>query len=189
MAGKFTNMRYDNQAYNEEIRRSTDPLLYKLDSNYSVNCSPCFTAHGPIGGHNNSVAIGNQIDVDSVLRGVGRINSKSNQQQAPESLNQYTMYTPRECSPSLESHHSRFSHPAHDIRGLNVPDMRLGYPLHDPQCQIFEDFGVNTRLQAKDNHRAVWQQPMDQKSVYPKARPGREKNCTVSVNCTYAPYS
>ncbi|BCS83083.1 hypothetical protein QLL95_gp1040 [Cotonvirus japonicus] len=188
MAGKFTNMRYDGEAYGDEIKRSTNPLMYKLDNNFTTNCKPCFAPQGPRGGHDNSIAIGNQIDVDSILRGINKVNTKSNYRQIPESLDQFNTYTPRDCSSRLEPHSSRYSHPTYDVKGLTVPDMRFGYPLHDPQCQIFEDFGVNTRLQAKDNHRAVWQQPIDQRKSLPRERLGRTKNCTVSVNCTYAPY-
>ncbi|AEX61560.1 hypothetical protein mvi_399 [Megavirus vitis] len=188
MAGKFTNMRYDKEAYDEQLSRSTKPVSYKLDPHYAVNCNPCFARHGPRAGQDNSVVIGQQIDVDSVLRGISKVNTKINRHQAPHNLDQYKKYTPRDCSPAIEPQSTRYTHPAFDIRGLTVPDMRFGYPLHDPQCQIFENFAVDTRLQAKDNHRSVWQVPLDQQQVLPKERLGKVKNCTVSVNCAYAPY-
>lgn len=189
MAGKFTNLKYDKEAYNEEISRSTNPMLYKLDPNYAVNCNPCFAPYGPRGGHDNTIAIGQQIDVDSIMKGITKTNSKSNYQQIPEQLDQFLTFTPGECSDALETQYSRYSHPSFDIKGLNVKDMRFGYPLHDPQCQIFENFEVNTRLQAKDNHKAIWQIPINQKDLFPTERLGKVKNCTVSPNCNYAPYT
>ena len=189
MAGKFTKQQYDPEAYNEQLSRSTDPMLYRLDPNHSVNCSPCFAPHGPRGGHDNAVALGNQIDVDSILKGIHKVNSKVNHHQIHNPLDEYTTYVPGECSNALESISSRYTHPSYDIKGLNVRDMRFGYPLHDPQCQIFENFEVNTRLQAKDNHKAVWQIPLDQKDLLPVERLGRVKNCTMTLNCNYAPYS
>lgn len=188
MAGKFTNLNYDPEAYGEKMARSTDPMLYKLDPNYAVNCSPCFAPYGPRGGHDNAVAIGQQIDVDSVLRGINKISSKSNQQQMPAPLDKYSTYIPGECSEALEPQSSRYTHPAFDIRGLNVRDMMFEYPLSDPQCQIFENFQVNTRLQAKDNHKAIWQVPKDQKDLLPVERLGKVKNCTMTMNCNYAPF-
>ncbi|QGR53888.1 hypothetical protein [Moumouvirus maliensis] len=188
MAGKFTNMKYDREAYDEQLSRSTKPLAYKLDPNYSVNCSPCFAPYGPIAGHDNTVVVGNQIDVDSVLRGINKVNTKINKYHEPQDIN-FKTYTPRDCSPAIQSQSSRYTHPAFDIKGLTVPDMRFDYPLHDPQCQIFENFQVNTRLHAKDNHKSVWQVPMDQQELLPKERLGRVKNCTLSLNCSYAPYN
>jgi len=188
MAGNFTGLRYDPQAYREEVSRSTNPMLYKLDPNYAVNCNNCFAPYGPRDGHQNAVSVGNQVDIDSILRGLGNIQSKSNQQQMPVPLNQYSLHTPPQCSNTLETQYSRYTHPAYDIKGLNVRDMRLDYPLHDPQCQIFENFQVNTRLQAKDNHRAVWPTLIDQTPALPKERLGRVKNCTLSLNCNYAPF-
>lgn len=190
MSGKFTNLRYDQEAYAEEVARSTDPLLYRLDPNFSVNCNKCFAPYGPIGGQNNSVSVGNQIDVDSVLRGVSKISSKSNRQQIPDSLISYkNVTTPPDCSPALESEYTRFTFPAYEIRGLNIRDLNFDYPLHDPQCQIFENFQVNTRLQAKDNHRAIWQVPFNQRDLQPTERLGQVKNCRVNLNCNYATFT
>lgn len=189
MAGRFTNLRYDKDAYDDEVSQSTNPLIYKLDPNYAVNCSPCFSPYGPRAGHDNADAIGQQIDVDSILRGINKVSSKANRNKIPDSLKPFKTYIPADCSDALESQYSRFSHPSFDIKGLNTKDMRFGYPLHDPQCQIFENSAVNTRLQAKDNHKTIWQEPFDQKNLLPTERLGKVKNCTVSLNCNYAPYS
>ena len=188
MAGKFTNLRYDKQAYAEELARSTDPLGYRLDPNYATNCGKCFAANGPRNGHEASEAIGNKIDVDSILRGVGKINTKSNAEQQPTLLNSNQLKPIPDCSDNLESEYSRHTHPTFDLRGVATKDMRLGYPLHDPQCQIFENFGVNTRLQAKDNHRTIWQTPVSQRELLPTERMNRVKNCRVTVDCSYAPF-
>jgi hypothetical protein len=188
MAGNFTKQIYDNEAYNEQIARSTNPLLYKLDPNYTTNCNNCFAPYGPRGGHDNAVIVGDKIDVDSVLKGITRVNSKANRHHIPDPINNSQYYVPNECPGALETQYSRYSHPSFDIRGLNVKDMRFGYPLNDPQCQIFENFGVNTRLQAKDNHKAIWQTPVDQRNSLPTERLNKIKKCTVTLNCNYAPY-
>ena len=191
MSGKFTGLGYDEQAYTEKLTRSTDPLMYRLDPTYAVNCNQCHAAYGL----NNPTAantpsqVGDKIDVDSVLRGITKIHSKSNAQQMPHELPKTQTKPLTDCSDALESEYSRFVTPAYDIRGLSTDDLRLSYPMHDPQCQIFENFAVNTRLQAKDNHRTIWQAPMNQRGLLPTERLGRIKNCTVSMNCTYAPYN
>lgn len=187
MSGKFTKMRYDQSAYDDEVARSTNPLLYRLDPNFANNCNQCYMQHGPSGGHIHNLDAGKRIDVDSILRGISKINTKSNIRQVPDSLAEYHT-APKQCSNGLEATHSRYTHPVYEIKGLASNDMRFDYPLHDPQCNIFENFAVNSRLQAKDDHRTEWQSPIDQRDSLPRERVNGPKKCTVSFNCGYAPY-
>lgn len=189
MAGRFTNLIYDQDAYREEVARSTEPLLYKVDPNYAVNCRKCFAPYGPRGGQPASVAVGEQIDVDSVLRGVSKIYTKSNRQQIPDSLSGYNLYTYNDCPDALQTQYSRYINPAYEIRGLTTRDLNFDYPLFDPQCQIFENFAINTKLQAKDEHRAIWQIPFNQRDLWPTERLGQPKNCMINLNCNYAPFT
>lgn len=187
MSGRFTGLNYDREAYDEKLSRSTYSGMYKLDSNFAVNCNKCFAPYGPRGTHDSADVVGQQIDVDSILRGVSKISTKSNSQQVPDSLDGYSVFVNNDCSEYLEPEYTRYTYPAYDIKGLNVPDLRMEYPHFDPQCQIFENFEVNTRLEAKDNHKAIWQIPMSQKDLFPTERLGKVKNCSVQLNCNYAP--
>jgi hypothetical protein len=191
MSGNYTRQIYDPQAYAEQLQRSTEPLNYRLDPSFAVNCQNCFAPYGPRGayGGGGAYSTGNQIDIDSILRGVATINSKSNEQQVPPSLKGFKSHMPPDCSEALETEYSRYSHPAYDIKGLTTRDLRFDYPFFDPQCQIFENFETNTRLLAKDNHRAIWQIPMNQRDLLPTERLGKVKNCDVNLNCKYAPYN
>lgn len=188
-AGKFTGLMYDPEAYSEQVARSTDPMLYRLDPNFAINCGRCFAPYGPRGGQQGSDAIGQQIDIDSVLRGVNQSNTRSNKQQMPHCLKGFDLIKKMDCPDGLEAENTRFTHPAYDIRGLTTRDLRFNYPLFDPQCQIFENFGINTKLQAKDSHRAVWQIPFNQRDLFPTERLGKVKNCCTQTNCNYAPYT
>lgn len=183
MSGKFTRMQYDNDAYDERIGRSTRPMNYRLDPNAYVNCNNCYAPNGPRGNMDNSVTVGNQIDLDSILRGLDTINTKINSHQMPVPLGQYKLDHLPICDNTLETDATRHSNPASNIRGLAPRDMRLDYPLHDPQCNIFENFQINTRLQAKDNHRAVWQVPMNQDNILPKEQKRKPRNCKITYNC------
>lgn len=176
MTGKYTRPNYEEDAYQQRTSRSTDPMLYRLDQNYAVNNNKCFAPYGPRSGQQDSVALGHQIDIDSILRGVTKTNSKSNQQQIPDSLDPYKLTNYPNCSEKMEPEYSRYTHPSFDIKGLTTPDLNFGYPLQDPQCQIFENFAINTKLQAKDNHRTVWQVPFDQSDLLPTERLGNVKN-------------
>ena len=185
MAGKFTNLRYDNEAYNEKIQRSTDPLLYKLDPHYVTNCNPCFPRSGPVGQFDNQI-FGDKIDVDSILRGYNRVNTKSNRSQIPQPLPS-SNNIPVNCNNAVDTEYSRYTHPKQELRGAEN-DIRFGYPLVDPQCHIFDNLQINTRLQAKDDHKTVWQVPMDQNAALPRERLNRVKNCKVTIDCNYAPF-
>jgi len=194
MAGNFTGLIYDDDAYKEKVARSTNTLNYRLDPNYAINCGKCIGDNSARGGHAASIVqrnnnYGNQINVDSILRGVYNRNTKSNLQQQPPKLDNYKINNLPDCPEGIESQNSRYSHPAFDIRGLTTSDLRLDYPLHDPQCQIFENFAINTRLQAKDNHKAIWQKPMDQYEHFPKPKTDKQAKCNVILDCKYAPYN
>lgn len=172
MSGKFTHFYSDPIAYDEKVKRSTGPLNYNLDPNYAINNAKCFAPYGPRAGQQASDVIGQQIDVESFLKGVDRIKTKSNEQQATEPMNKYSSVNLPRCSNFLETEYSRFLTPSYEIRGLNVRDHNFEYPLHDPQCHIFENFAVNTQLQAKDNYRAKWQIPINDPSYLPNNKLG-----------------
>lgn len=171
MSGNFTHQQYDPIAYTEKLDRSTKAANYYLDPNYAINCNKCFSPHGAFReGQVENIA--KQIDVDSILRGIHKINSKANCFQQPYPLPQIMpSETNRniDCASELDSEYTRYTHPSYDIKGLTVKDMRFDYPIYDPQCHIFEDFQVNTRLQAKDNHKAIWREPMDQTKCLPQS--------------------
>lgn len=180
MAGSFTHLKTDPSAYHEAVQRSTQPFNYRLDPNYVMNCQ----AYG------QNLQAGSQTDVDTILKGINKKNSKNNHQQMPIPLKNYNPSLYPTNSNTLESQSTRYTHPAFDIRGLTTSDMRFDYPLVDPQCQIFENFQVNTRLQAKDNHRATWPDRMDQTHLLPRDRLSKIQNRRhmPELNTKYAPY-
>lgn len=187
MSGRFTRLSYDPDAYNERLQRSTQPLNYMLDQNYANNCTPCFSRYGPRNGREASVVVGDMTDVDSILKGISKINTKSSRYQQPMPVYNYPVSVTSDCNDFLETEYTRHTNPAYNIRGLTTKDMNFGYPLYDPQCNIFENSAVNTRLLAKDNHKAKWFEPLNQRDCFPTEKVGRDKNCVTSIHCTYAP--
>lgn len=164
MSSNFTKSLYDKDAYDKKLQQSRQPSNYRLDPNYSTNCGQCLP------NYTTSVAGTSLIDIDSMLRGmVPEASIGSNQPNCPDTQHP-TIY-------------SRLDNPAYTVRGQIVDQPRLDFPLFDPQCQIFENFHVNTRLQAKDNHVAVWQQPIDQTNILPPKNTKKPTSCKVTVNC------
>ena len=186
MSSHSSRLPYDQAAYEEKVRISTDPAQYRLDPNYAVNCGRCFAPYGPRGIKQAFSAPGFGIDIDSIMSNRTVINTKSARHKYPTSLEGFTVYQPGDCDPFLESEYSRFTDPIQKYRGLTRDPF---YPLnHDPQCHIFWDFSVNTRLQAKDNHKAIFQTPLNQRDLMPTERLGPKKDCNVNLNCNFAPY-
>ena len=152
-SGINSRQSYEDGAYMERLKRSNSELHYRLNTSFANNDNPCVSTHGPR--LTKSVDfIGNQIDLESTLRNTSKYNSKIN--TAPSEISKYKPHLLNECSNRLESENTRHTNPAYDIRGLNTRDLNFSYPLFDPQCQIFENFEVNTRLQSKDKHKAIW---------------------------------
>lgn len=166
MAGRFTNLKYDPEAYVEEVVRSTYEFDYRIDPNYNKNCDRCYSPHGSFT-QQRANSSENRIDVDSILKGLENRITKSNTKQIPKYPKTQNLVQIRDCSNVLETEYTRLTKPAYEIKGVASKDMRLDYPLHDPQCNIFQNFEINTRLQSKDNHRAVWQVPIDNGEALP----------------------
>lgn len=169
MAGALTRLHYDSQTEWERNLRQANLLCRKLDSSFSVNNKRCFSPYASSRQQQiQPIHSGDQIDIESTIRGFNKIHSKSNSHQVPDPLDEFLTEVLDNCPDELETEYTRYTHPAHEIKGLTVPDMRLDYPLKDPQCQIFESFASNTRLQARDSFRADYQEPLDQSVFLPK---------------------
>ena len=181
MASALTSLKHDLDTYHENLQRSTYSLNYRLDPTESINCNTCFAPNGSFG--DQRAVREKQIDVDSVLKGLSKKNSKSNAKQMSHFPIAGKNIPLRDCSNALETEYTRYTNPSYDIKGLTTSDMRFGYPLHDPQCNIFQNFEVNTRLQSKDNYRAVWQTPFDQRSAFPQEKINPRKKCNIIFNC------
>lgn len=170
MSGNFTKPLYDKCAYEKKVRESVDPANYRLDPNYSTNCNQCWSPYGmPYDG----IVGTSLVDIDSMLRGMCPSVTPSFKSDISASS----------CPKNFDTEYSRISDPNYATRGCVVDQPRLDFPLFDPQCQIFENFHVNTRLQAKDNHVAVWQQPLDQTNTLPPKPTRKPISCKVKVNC------
>jgi len=173
--GYFANLRNDRQYIQEETGRSVAPGLWRMDANPYINLNKCQPMNGPINSSKNtSDVFSRQVDVASILDGRSKPSTLANYGSLPDTLDMFQLTDLPECEWYRDTQYSRYDTPARDIRGMATPDMRLDYPLFDPQCQIFENFSQNTRQQARDNFRATWQVGIDSNSDnYPSDRLGR----------------
>lgn len=190
MSGIYTRQIYDQDAFEENTRRMTAQLARNMDIDFYRSPNACLAPGGPRTSYSYDSFFkqgGTQMDLDSALKNLGKINSKSNAKQFPYDLSEFnnTSLQPL-CSNRIEPEYSRFIAPVSTTRGVDITALQFDYPLFDPQCAIFEPFGVDTKQLAKDSFVAPFVAPIDQSRALPKPRNQKLrdlKNCRVNVDC------
>ncbi len=160
-AGHFSRTRYDGCAYPGDLTTSTGTYSYVMNPDRIHNCGGCLTTFGPRSGLNGAgvsnvtgdviAAAQQNIDIDTIMSNRNVPLSKCKKGKVnPVNLNDIKIQNLPICNDYLDSQHTKMSDPAMFYRG--APLNRF-YDLNkDPQANIFYDFAVNTRLEAKDNH-------------------------------------
>ena len=72
----FNRLRYDNCAYQHQLKESVGTLSYILDPMRHEHCQKCRVEFGVVGGTNVSHVKGNLVDLETELRGTTRLQSK-----------------------------------------------------------------------------------------------------------------
>ena len=154
---------YDECAYRTKTQISTDPMIYKLDTNQIWNCKQCFSGFGPIPsymGNGVSTIIGQPVatsqyltDIDSILSNRNVVISKCRTGNVnplnPTKLSQKDLGN---CKHKyLDPVTSRLTNPAFNYR--EAPIDRFYNLNQNPQDNIFWNFAVNTDLEMKDNFK------------------------------------
>lgn len=161
--GHSTRLPYDKCAYADRLSESTNPILYKLDPNQISSCNSCLSVFGPRAGHNgvgdslagniSSVAPAQAVvDVESILTNRNVIAGKCKDSKVNDiNVNNFTLQHARICNDFLDPLATHLTNPPQNYRSMNINRF---YNLHKPaQSNIFYDWQINSRLEAKDNYR------------------------------------
>lgn len=159
MSGYSSKLRYDENAYVEEVERSVNSGHYRLEPLYNYNKDVCIPKHSVIGTRNASYNPAMSVEVDSILSNRTKVLTKSAKYGQPTDLNNIPLISPPDCNDFLYSEPTRFSHPAYEIKGTS-PD-RFFKTIHDSQCHIFYNFETNTRREARDKDVQKFQLPIE----------------------------
>ena len=160
--GYSSNIRYDPEYIQDDINQSTAPILSILDPNRVKNCNQCLSLNGPRAGHNgwgNSIPIQNPsitpaqdlVDIDSIMsnRNVKYDKSKKGFVN-PIDVFQFNTFNSNVCNKDLDPLSSTLTYPKQLYREMSINRF---YDLNiNPQVNIYYDWGVNTKLEAKDNY-------------------------------------
>jgi hypothetical protein len=154
--GEFSRSLYDPEISKQKVSQSTRPLDYRLESYYAEHPATCFPQNSNARGEcipgriNPTEPMGTtNVDLESHLKGL-RKGSWTESRIISNLPN---------CPQNITTEYTRMSEPAYELHGRE--NLRLDYPLYDPQFHVFENFAINTRLHTRDNHRAVWQEILD----------------------------
>ncbi len=184
----LTRQSYDRDAYSDRVKQSIGEMGFTLDLNRVENNERCMTYNGPR--HKNAYYAYKPtelVDIDSVLSNRTFVNT----QGVAKRRDQYGVgdklmeknnnkYFPKECNNFLDAEDSRFTHPKDWYRGLGFD---VFYPLHkDPQCGVFWNFELNTRLYSRDTIFPKLPEPIDGNKVVLKPL-GPRKDCGIKLNC------
>jgi len=158
--GHSSRLGYDTCAYSDRLQESVGPLGYRLEPSWQENCQPCLSTLGPRSSHMGmgvstpmgaTIAMSQKlVDVESVLSNRNLKTTKCKKDQVnPINVTKYGVKHLRVCNDYLNPLSSRLTYPAANYRDMAVNRF---YNLdRNPQLNVFYDFSVNTKLEARDN--------------------------------------
>jgi hypothetical protein len=189
--GHSSRLPYDNCAYPDRLKESTDPLLYRLSVNQIHNCNRCLNHNGAgprttgkgfgvstLEGEAGYAPANDLVDVESVMSNRNVRTSKCKRGKLnPVNLTTRKAHNYDLCNNYTHPEFSKLSHPPSNYRDVAVN--RFYNPLHDPQENIFYSFAHNSRLEAKDNYHPdlpeFWED-----TVHPVEYKGPQQKCGIS---------
>ena len=160
----FSRLIYDKEAYDLELKRSTNPGNYRLFGLFAENTNQCISYDGPIGSKIdvstvkplNSLNNVDMIQLESDLSWRNHKNSKFNDNNI-NIIDKYNLVDKSNCSIDLIAQDTRFTHPINNYRSMSLTDYEMTPYLHvNPQSYIQtinDRHGLDSRNFTKDNYK------------------------------------
>lgn len=186
--GHSSRLGYDKCAYEDYLSESVAPSLYKLNPSQVNNCNSCLSVFGPRSGtggnsYGVSTTVGHVtmpsqklVDVESILSNRNVLNSKCKDGQVNDiDVTKFKLQHARICNDFLDPVATHLTNPPQNYRGMSINRF---YDLpKDPQANIFYNFAVNSKLEAKDNYRERVPRLIRFDPALPREVKGRNKPC------------
>ena len=193
--GHSSKLIYDSCAYNDRLEESVSPLLYRLDTNLINNCDACLSVFGPrtsagpqsygVSTTTGHVTAPSQklVDVESILSNRNVIASRCRDGEVNDiDVTKFHLQHARTCNDFLDPIASRLTNPVSNYRGMAINRF---YDIHaNPQQNIFVDFAINSKLEAKDNYRERVPRVRDDDPTLPREIKGKNKPCVFQCHTT-----
>jgi hypothetical protein len=179
----FNRLPYDICSYEHTLAESIGPGAYFLNTPPNA-CEPCHTTDPYIRLQSHGANVNkknNLIDIDSELIGITRNNTgcpekkyipnpignncRDGVDKVCINLSDNRPIETKNCFDNTED--TRLSNPSCNLRGTGWN--RWEWLCKNPQERVTEpfDFQINSRIIAKDNHRACVPNPVNQYNVFP----------------------
>lgn len=188
--GNFNRLSYDDCAFHDRTKQSTDPLNYRLSVDQIYNRDRCLSTFGPRNATFGCSTIGdagyavsqNQVDVESILT---NRNVKANKCRTSDMVNPINPTTMKGtfapiCDNKLKTSYTRMSHSAKNFKGPAVN--RFYDTIHNAQDNIYWDQARNSVLEAKDNYTQRMPTPWSQTNGLPVASETGYKRCNMQCS-------
>jgi hypothetical protein len=181
----FNRIKYDNEAYDLKMERSTIPGDYRLFMGNNENCEKCFSYDGPRNAKTdvslNSNANNQWPDITEVESHItNRVNKliDFNNYGKNDSYKKFNIVNKKVCKDTLIPQDTRFTNPIEAYRGMDLTAYHYNPFLYvNSQCEILEDrIGLNSRNHVKDTFVVTRPVPVDQTGFLPN------ENNTPGIN-------
>jgi len=161
--GYFSRLDYDSKTYDDKLFDSTAPLSFRVNQDNNYNCNACLSVFGPrpsqgarsygvssIAPLTSTAPAQDLTDIESILtlRNVPQSKDKVGRVSNID-LSKFRINHPRICNSVLDPLATHLTDPPGNFK--EVPINRFYDLYKDPQQNIFYDFAINTKLEAKDN--------------------------------------
>jgi hypothetical protein len=194
--GYSSKLNYDASTYSDRLIESTDPLHYRLNTNQIYNCNSCLTGLGPRGRFGVNTTAKNQValaqapevvNLESILTNRNVYKSKNRSNGAnPVDLNKLNSVNHNRCNNFLNSSSSRLTLPTANYRELPINRF---YDLNkNPQENLFWNYTINSKLEAKDNYVEILPQQWASTFTVPHAEAGQESCRSAPRQCPTTSY-
>ena len=156
--GYSSKLNYDLCSYNQKIKNSTSHLNYIFDTNKLKNCNECLPSYGINTYNGGSGSIYSHVSSDSVLQDLVEIDSilknrnfKKNKCSDVNPINVLNIETKKIniCDKKINPKYTKLT-PKQYYKETAINRF---YDLdRNPQNNIFWNFEINSKLEAKDNY-------------------------------------
>jgi hypothetical protein len=182
---------YDEDTYNDKLKESISPMIYKLNPDQNVSKQACLSLFGPrpskygmgVSTVTNCISLPNAelTDLESILSNRNVRNSKSKMACVNDiDISKFKLFDVQTCDNYLNAEASRLNMPPSTYRGLSIN--RFYDLTRNPQANIYWNHATNTTLEAKDNFKVHIPSPKDRDATLPEELFGKP----IINNCNYA---
>lgn len=191
--GHSSRLPYDKCAYDDQLQESVGPLLYQLRPYATSNCNGCLSVFGPRPssgprsyGVSSTVGLTQApsqdlVDVESILQNRNVIASRCKDGKVNDiDVSRFTLQHARICNDFLDPLSTKLTHPQQNYRGMSIN--RFFNLPRNAQANIFYNFAINTKLEAKDNYRERIPQLKNYNHAPPTLKGG---NVPCKFNCQF----